>query len=70
VLSINSKIRHLGELAPEKYGLLNDDVVRTFGILHGPANECTVGEAIHFLEYVYCNSISAEFSYLEVFYYF
>ncbi|XP_059479567.1 probable 2-oxoglutarate dehydrogenase E1 component DHKTD1 homolog, mitochondrial [Neocloeon triangulifer] len=60
-----SPIRPLKELELERFGLFNNDVVKTPGILHGPANECTVAEAIHFLEHVYCNSISAEFSYLE-----
>jgi len=58
----------LKELEPDKYGLYTEEVVRTPGIIHGPANECTVEEAVHFLEHVYCKNISAEFSYLEVLY--
>ncbi|XP_065339741.1 probable 2-oxoglutarate dehydrogenase E1 component DHKTD1 homolog, mitochondrial [Cloeon dipterum] len=58
-------IRPLKELEAERFGLYNDDIVKTPGILNGPSSECTVAEAIHFLEYVYSKTISAEFSYLE-----
>lgn len=54
------------ELDPKRYGLDLNDTVGFTGILNTNKVEGTVGEAVEFLNNIYCNFIGAEFNYLEV----
>jgi hypothetical protein len=49
------------------YGLNENDRFTFRGILYTPAAEGTVADAISFLQKTYSNTMSAEFSYLEVY---
>lgn len=57
--------RRVPELDFRRYGLEENDVFNFSGILFGSKQEGTIGEAIAFLEKVYADKISCEFSYLE-----
>lgn len=54
------------ELQPNSYGLNLTDTVRFKGILFARRNEGTVGEAVSFLNSVYCGTVGTEFAHLEV----
>jgi 2-oxoglutarate dehydrogenase complex dehydrogenase (E1) component-like enzyme len=49
------------------YGLNENDKFTFSGILSAPVAEGTVANAVSFLQKTYSNTMSAEFSYLEVF---
>jgi 2-oxoglutarate dehydrogenase complex dehydrogenase (E1) component-like enzyme len=49
------------------YGLNENDRFSFSGILYAPVAEGTVADAVSFLQKTYCNNMSAEFTYLEVF---
>jgi 2-oxoglutarate dehydrogenase complex dehydrogenase (E1) component-like enzyme len=49
------------------YGLKENDRFTFSGILYTPIAEGTVADTISFLQKTYSNTMSAEFSYLEVF---
>jgi hypothetical protein len=49
------------------YGLNETDRFTFSGILYAPVAEGSVADAIIFLQKAYSNTMSAEFSYLEVF---
>lgn len=53
------------ELQPNSYGLNLTDTVRFKGILFARRNEGTVGEAVSFLNSVYCGTVGTEFAHLE-----
>lgn len=55
------------EIEPGYYGLNENDTFAFSGILSAPVAEGTVANAISFLQKTYSNTMSAEFSYLEVF---
>lgn len=51
---------------PGRYGLDDGDTVDFENIINVVKKSGTVSEATEFLKKVYCNTLSAEFSYLEV----
>ncbi|XP_056646594.1 2-oxoadipate dehydrogenase complex component E1 [Diorhabda sublineata] len=53
------------ELEINRYGFRDDDLVQFKGIINSPQHEGTVKEAVTFLNNVYCNTIAAEYVYLE-----
>jgi 2-oxoglutarate dehydrogenase complex dehydrogenase (E1) component-like enzyme len=55
------------EIELRHYGLNENDKFSFSGILHAPVAEGTVADAVSFLQKTYCNNMSAEFTYLEVF---
>jgi 2-oxoglutarate dehydrogenase complex dehydrogenase (E1) component-like enzyme len=55
------------EIEPGYYGLNENEKFTFSGILSAPAAEGTLADAINFLQKTYSNTMSAEFSYLEVF---
>lgn len=57
----------VAETEPGYYGLYENDRFTFSGILYSPAAEGDVADAISFLQKTYSNTMSAEFSYLEVF---
>ncbi|XP_071454032.1 2-oxoadipate dehydrogenase complex component E1 [Hetaerina americana] len=59
------KLRPVPELDPSRYGLNESDNCNFSGILFGPKQEGSVGEAVEFLEKVYAGNISSEFTYLQ-----
>ena len=55
------------EIELHHYGLNENDRFSFSGILYAPVAEGTVADAVSFLQKTYCNNMSAEFTYLEVF---
>ena len=65
-----SKPQALSELQAKRFGLDLQETVCLHGLLAGQTkNNVTIGEALNILNKIYSGTISAEFSYLEVFIY-
>lgn len=61
-----AKPQALPELRPERFGLDLADKVRMEGLLRADKTDGTVRDALDVLNSIYCGTMSAEFSYLEV----
>lgn len=54
------------ELLPKRYGLKYEDTFNYEGILHCSQTKGSLLETIEYLQQTYCNTLSAEFIYLQV----